>query len=229
MDQQALTALLQLSSPTLPIGGFSYSQALEAAVEHHLIADEPSAQAWITDQLRIVIEQCEAPIWLLLFNAWFNKDHARALDWNQWFLASRESSESRLETEQMGWSLAKLASDLKWGEENLRMHLSAVSTVTLPYVHAFCAHALNIDEHSGLTAYLFSWLENQVMAAIKAVPLGQAAGQRILNHVRQLIPDVVVQATDRAMANPPKLATLAPQFAILSSRHETQYSRLFRS
>ena len=229
MDQQKLTALLQLTSPTLPIGGFSYSQAFEAAVEHKIITNEASSLEWISDQLQIVMAQCEAPIWLLLFDAWFNKNHKQALHWNLWFLASRESREARLETEQMGWSLAKLASDLKWGEENTHVQLSSAPSITLPYAHAFCAQALEMDKHSGLTAYLFTWLENQVMAAIKAVPLGQVAGQRILNNARQLIPDVVLQATDRAVATPPKLATLAPQFSILSSRHETQYSRLFRS
>lgn len=229
MDKQKLTALLQLTSPTLPIGGFSYSQAFEAAVEHKIITNEASSLEWISDQLQIVMAQCEAPIWLLLFDAWFIKNHKQALHWNLWFLASRESREARLETEQMGWSLAKLASDLKWGEENTHVQLSAAPSITLPYAHAFCAQALEMDKHSGLTAYLFTWLENQVMAAIKAVPLGQVAGQRILNNARQLIPDVVLQATDRAVATPPKLATLAPQFSILSSRHETQYSRLFRS
>jgi len=229
MDNQRLTAILQLASPTLPIGGFSYSQAFEAAVEHRIVVDEAGALGWISDQLQIVIAQCEAPIWLLLFDAWADKEHTEALEWNQWFLASRETREARLETEQMGWSLARLASDLQWGNEGTRTLLSSASSITLPYAHAFCAHALEMDKLGGLTTYLFTWLENQVMAAIKAVPLGQVAGQRILNKARQLIPDIVLQAADRALATPPRLATLAPQFSILSSRHETQYSRLFRS
>lgn len=227
--QAQLTALLQLSSPSLPIGGYSYSQGFEAAVEVSIVHDEATAQLWIQQQLEWVIEKCEGPIWALLYEAWAARDEAALAHWNQWFHASRETHELRQETEQMGWSLTRLAIDLGWGDAYARSLLTDLTVPTLPTAHAYAAHALHIDKHAGLAAYLFAWLENQVMAAIKTVPLGQMSGQRILNHCRALIPAVCERACDRAACRPPRLCTLAPQFAILSSQHEHQYSRLFRS
>ncbi len=229
MNAGQLAALLHLSSPALPIGGYSYSQGFEAAVDCKIITDEPSAHQWISQQLTLVVGQCEAPVWALLFDNWSARNWAGVTHWNNWFHASRETQEMRQETEQMGWSLTKMAADLNWGEAHARSYLLENQSITYPTAHSFSISTLGIDKLNGLTAYLFSWLENQVMAAIKTVPLGQMAGQRILNQARQLIPDVINDALKRAAHNPPKIYTLAPQFAILSSRHETQYSRLFRS
>src|SRR5690606_33038247 len=106
MQTHALTALLQLSSPSLPIGGYSYSQGFEAAVDMNFVHDEASAGQWIQQQLELVIAQCEAPVWTLLFDGWTHKDWTALTHWNQWFHASRETQEIRQETEQMGWSLA---------------------------------------------------------------------------------------------------------------------------
>lgn len=82
---------------------------------------------------------------------------------------------------------------------------------------------------SGLTAYCFSWAENQVAAAIKAIPLGQLAGQKLLFAMHARLPTVVAEAVRRANADPPQLSTFSPHLGVLSARHETQYSRLFRS
>jgi urease accessory protein len=229
MEASRLAALLQLSSPALPIGGYSYSQALESAVELKIITDEASACQWIGQQLSIVVAQCEAPVWILLHGGWTNRDASHIGYWNDWFHATRETQELRQETEQMGWSLARLAQELEWGEPDALACLLEQAIITLPAAHAYSTHALGIDQQAGLTAYLFTWLENQVMAAIKTVPLGQMAGQRILDHTRRQLPAVYEEATGRASHSPPRVYTLAPQFAILSSRHETQYSRLFRS
>jgi len=227
MDTQ--TALLQLASPGLPIGGYSYSQGLEAAVACGLVCDEATARAWIQEQLLHVVAHCEAPAWILLFDAWSQADYGRASHWNAWFHASRETRELRRETEQMGWSLASLANELSWGTPALRTALGSLPVITLPAAHACCACALALDRHCALAAYLFTWVENQVMAAIKTIPLGQLAGQRILNDVRRRIGAACDEAEHRAAATPPRLDTFAPQLAILSARHETQYSRLFRS
>jgi urease accessory protein len=225
----AQTALLQLASPGLPIGGYSYSQGLEAAVACELVHDEDTARAWIREQLLHVMAHCEAPAWLLLFDAWSQADYERAARWNAWFHASRETRELRRETEQRGWSLASLANELSWGGPALRAALGGLPVITLPAAHACCACALELDRHDALAAYLFTWVENQVMAAIKTIPLGQLAGQRILDDVRRHVGAACGEAAHRADASPPKLDTLAPQLAILSARHETQYSRLFRS
>ncbi len=135
----------------------------------------------------------------------------------------------RLETEQMGWSLARLVGQMEWGEPALREALAAMSPVCLPTAFAAACVALQVDERDGLAAYCFNWAENQIAAAIKAVPLGQVAGQQILRAMHGCVLDAVAEAARRADAEPPALSTLSPMLGLLSARHETQYSRLFRS
>jgi urease accessory protein len=224
-----LISLLHLASPALPIGGFSYSQGLEAAIDCGLVNDAATAERWIRDNLAHVQAQCEAPVWLLLHRAWREQDHASVRQWNDWFHATRETSELRLETEQMGWSLAKLIAQMGWGEDALQGLLRDMSPVCLPTAFTAACVALQIDARDGLAAYAFNWAENQVAAAIKAVPLGQVAGQRILRGLHGVVLEVVDEAVRRADADPPQLSTFSPMLGLLSARHETQYSRLFRS
>ncbi|MEN7531323.1 urease accessory protein UreF [Cupriavidus sp. DL-D2] len=224
-----LISLLHLASPALPIGGFSYSQGLEAAIDCGLVKDADSAANWIHDNLTHVQAQCEAPIWLLLHRAWASNDYASVARWNDWFHASRETSELRLETEQMGWSLAKLVAQMEWGDAPMREALNSMSPLCLPTAFTAACVALAIDERDGLGAYAFNWAENQVAAAIKAVPLGQVAGQRMLRGLHAAVLDAVDEAQRRTDAQPPQLSTFSPMLGLLSARHETQYSRLFRS
>lgn len=229
MNQQQLSALLQLSSPALPIGGFSYSQAFEAAVDIGLITNEADAYQWIEQLLLGVFASSEAPAWVLMYRAWSSKSFELVDRWNQWFWSTRETHELRLETEQMGWSLVRLAQDLSWGSDDLRKRLESFKPITFPCAHSYVAMSQSIPLESGLTAYAFSWIENQVMAAIKTIPLGQVAGQRILKRVSSKISVMSKEAINRASEGLPRLNTFSHQLAILSSRHETQYSRLFRS
>lgn len=229
LDVARVVALLHLSSPALPIGGFSYSQGLEAAVELGLVHDEKSALNWIESQLLTVMVRSEAPLWCLLFGAWQARDEQAVVEWNQWFHASRETHELRQETEQMGKSLSKLLKDLGRSDVDALSLLSSLDPITLPCVHAFACASEALPRETALSAYLFTWLENQVAAAIKSVPLGQLAGQRILNHIMRRIPEAAAAALERSRAQPPRLDTFAPQYAIISSRHESQFSRLFRS
>lgn len=224
-----LISLLHLASPALPIGGFSYSQGLEAAIDCGLVKDADSASEWIHDNLTHVQAQCEAPIWLLLHRAWASNDYASVARWNDWFHATRETSELRLETEQMGWSLVKLIAQMEWGDDAMRQALQAMSPLCLPTAFTAACVALAIDERDGLGAYAFNWAENQVAAAIKTVPLGQVAGQRMLRGLHGAVLDAVDEAQRRAGAEPPQLSTFSPMLGLLSARHETQYSRLFRS
>ncbi|WP_066738887.1 urease accessory protein UreF [Cupriavidus sp. D384] len=224
-----LISLLHLASPALPIGGFSYSQGLEAAIDCGMVGDAATAEHWIRDNLMHVQAQCEAPVWLLLHRAWRQQDAASVARWNDWFHVTRETSELRLETEQMGWSLAKLIAQMEWGDAALRDTLRGLSPLCLPTAFTAACVALDIDAREGLAAYAFNWAENQVAAALKAVPLGQVAGQQILRGLHRHVLDAVDEATRRADAEPPRLSTFSPMLGLLSARHETQYSRLFRS
>ena len=218
-----LVRLLHLASPALPVGAYSYSQGLEAAIESRTVHDAASAGAWIGDVLDLAVASCEAPILLRMIAAWEAGDDAAAAHWNDELLATRETSELRAETCQMGYSLRRLLGSL-WGERAARLH--AFEEVSYPLAFAFaCAH-WRIAPHAALAAYLWSWCENQVLAAIKAVPLGQTDGQALLVALGERIPAAVGEAAARGDDD---LENFAPGLALASARHETQYSRLFRS
>ncbi|MDH6249845.1 urease accessory protein [Polynucleobacter sphagniphilus] len=228
IDLNEITALMQLASPALPIGGYSYSQGLEAAIDSGIVNDAPTAETWIKDVFLGVFARSEAPLWLLSYEAWAKNDIDSVQSLNDYFLASRETSELRSETEQMGWSLLQIAQSLSWGSEYLTQ-LSAIKPLSLLTAHSYACFHLNIQSKNGLAAYAFSWIENQVAASLKAIPLGQVAGQHALTKLRLLVPEMVEQAEQRAKSGLSMVDNFAPMLAILSSRHETQYSRLFRS
>jgi len=215
--------LLQLVSPALPVGAYSYSQGLEAVVESHEIHDAASAQRWIGDVMELSLAGMEAPLFLRLVEAWRARDAASVARWNDEFIATREGAELRAETLQMGYSLRRLAHELAIdGVEAL----DAIEELAYPTAFAFAVSAWEIEAREALAAYLFAWAENQVLAALKSVPLGQTDGQRILLAIAARIPAVVERA---ASLGDGELFNLAPGFALASSRHETQYSRIFRS
>jgi urease accessory protein len=222
----ALTRLLQLASPTLPVGAYSYSQGLEAAVEAGLVRDAASAGAWIGDVLAYAVARLEAPVWWLLHAAWSANDAGRVAHWNELFRSTRESAELRAESLQMGYSLQRLLLEVGDFDEAALALLRGIAEITFPAAFAFAVVQWEIPARSALIAYLWAWLENQVMAALKSVPLGQTDGQRLLLSLAGLLPGIA----DAACAlEDDELCNYAPGFAILCSRHETQYSRLFRS
>ena len=216
-----LTRLLQLASPALPVGAYSYSQGLEAAIEARVVRDEATALAWIEDALELNVGRMEAPIFVRLHAAWREDDETAAAGWNALFLASRETAEVRAETVQMGHSLTRLVKQLGHGEP-----CKGWDAIALPAAFTWWAVRCEVDAPSSLVAYLWSWAENQAMAALKAVPLGQSAGQRVLF---ALGPRIAEAAARAQVVEDDALQSFAPAFAILSSQHETQYSRLFRS
>ncbi|AOB33801.1 urease accessory protein UreF [Bordetella sp. H567] len=220
-----LIALLHLASPALPIGAFSYSQGLEAAIDAGVIADADDARRWIADGLEIAADG-EAVLLGQQFRNWAAGDIPAVATLNEWLLAMRESAELRQETEQMGWSLSRLLDELEWGNAQGRAALRAMRPLSLPTVYAYAAQSTGATLEDCLTAWLFAWTENQVAAALKAVPLGQVAGQRILFGLH----GAIQAAAHRAAATPEdEASTFSPLLGILSARHETQYSRLFRS
>jgi urease accessory protein len=228
MAQQclALTRLLQLASPALPVGAYSYSQGLEWAIEAGTVKDEAGALGWMGDQLEWNIGRYEAPLLARMMDAWRvgADDTARELD--ERYLASRETAELRAETLQMGQSLRRLLSDLRELPPEFVGQIAVSPAPTFMHVWSGLAAIWQIAPPDALTAWLWSWAENQTMAALKAVPLGQAAGQRILLELGGRIPAIVERAL---IATDDDFSNFAPGFAIACARHETQYSRLFRS
>jgi urease accessory protein len=221
-----LVRLLRLASPMLPVGAFSYSQGLESAVELQWVRDEASARTWLIDVLKLSVGAFEAPVWCRLYRAFHAGDVAAVTDWNDRLLSSRETHELRAETAQMGYSLRRLMEDSGEFDERSIATLQAMREVAFATAFACACAAWDIFERAGAIAYLWAWLENQVGAAMKIVPLGQSAGQRLLATMQPLL----VETAERAMrVEDEELSNLAPGLAIASCLHEVQYSRLFRS
>lgn len=224
MTPAVLLGLLRLASPALPVGGFSYSEGLESAVEAGLVRDEAGAGDWLLQQLQLVLARSDAPVLARAHRAWQAGDTAAAAALNAWVTSTRETAEMRLQAEQMGRSLAEW---LKNGEHAADPRIGALAAFapapTWPVAFALATALAGADEHEALLAFAFGWAENMVQAAMKAVPLGQAAAQRILARLAAAVPP----ACERAAPAEPQ--AFSPMLAILSARHEVQYSRLFRS
>lgn len=241
----SLVDAMHLGSTGLPVGGFAYSQGLEQAHEDGLISDRDSAAHWIRDALILVLARQDLPYWLACHAA------ARQRSWNelddlvQELVALRETAELRMESAQMGYSIMQLfhqwwpAPDGRTADafnasgggalENpceLPDALQRKLACNYTAAHATLCAIRTMPATVGLTVYVWSWLEAQVMAALKIVPLGQRDGQWLLHQARQWIEQSVQIARETPLAQ----AGSAPfGLAILSARHETQYTRLFRS
>ena len=221
MNATALLHLLQFASPALPIGGYSYSQGLESAIERGMVVDAAGARDWIAAYLREVMAQWDAPVLWRLMQAFAAGDMVEVALWSERFIASRDCAELRAEAIQMGYSLTRLLAELGVGDVE---RLGA--EVALPTAFACAVDALGIDHHDALVASLFSWAENQVLVCVKSVPLGQVAGQRLL---LSLAPDIEAAAATARTLPDDALSNWSPGLSILSMRHEVQHGRLYRS
>ena len=220
--------LMWLASPALPIGGFSYSEGLEAAIDSGRVTTEAEAAEWLRHQLHLTQSRGDMAAIAQALPAWAAQDQARLAQLNDWVRHTRESAELRLQTEQMGRSLvAWLQNRYTDDAQALALvHWLAAEDASYPLAFALAAHLAGAGARDALLAYAFGWAENMVQAAIKSVPLGQSAGQRILARLAQAIPG----AADHALAlGDDQRQAFSPMLAILSARHEHQYSRLFRS
>jgi urease accessory protein len=221
MNAASLLHLLQFASPALPIGGYSYSQGLEAALEEGQVHDAVSARTWIVRGLREVMAQWDAPLFWRLLQAFAAQDGAALRLWSDCFLASRDTAELRAETVQMGYSLTRLIAEL--GVADVAV---LGDEVTLPAAFACAVDALDIPHEDALLALLFSWAENQVLVCVKSVPLGQVAGQRLLLSLR---PEIEAAAQAARTLEDAALSNWTPGLSMLSMRHEVQHGRLYRS
>ena len=218
-----LLRLLQLVSPSLPVGGFTYSQGIEWAVESGWVRDLGDLEDWLCDLLRGSLAQVDLPLVLRLQAAAQTRDLVSFARWIDALLASRETAELRAEESNRGRALADLL--MAWGLEDAgawRPQLARSQAAGF----AFAAAGWGIEPRVAATGYAWSWLEGLVLAAVKTVPLGQTQGQQALLRLASQIPPVL----DQALAlDDDALGACSPALAIASSRHETQYTRLFRS
>lgn len=224
-----LPGLLQLASAALPIGAFSHSLGLEAAVESGAVHDAASAERWIGDYLDLCWARGDAPLWLRAHAAWETAEPGELQVLNDRLLAVRESSELLLECTQTGhslrlWLLALPAMPALRPDQ--REALATLQPLAYATAHALAARALGLTPAIGLHSAGWGLLENLVTAAVKLVPLGQTQGQAVLRRLALRLPTAVAQAMTTGEDT---ITHFAPMLAIRSAQHETQYSRLFRS
>ena len=219
----ALLRLLQLVSPALPIGGYNFSQGLEYAIEAGWVRDESSALGWIGGLMGASVGTLDVPVLRRLHDAWSSNDLETVDRWSRFLIASRETSELRAEDRHLGRSLAKVLAEA--GVPNARDWQTRSDATFATTFSLGCTH-WHVGADQCAWGYLWTWAENQVLAAIKAVPLGQSAGQRMLGSLIAHIPQVALNA---ATLEDERLGSAAPMHLIASAAHETQYTRLFRS
>lgn len=213
-----LLKLLTLSSTALPVGAYCYSQGVETAIDIGMIHDEASSMTYFEEVLEMLLVRFELPVLKRLIQ--FHADEQQFDYWANLYRASRESKELLAESKQLAFSMNS------WIRDVLKMPVLVKKQMGFVPVYGQLCGRLALSEADVLTAYTFTVLENQVLGAVKTVPLGQMSGQRILWHLHGLIP----QAIEKALSlKDDELSSALPQYAMLSMQHETQYSRLFRS
>ena len=225
-DLIASLPLLQLASPALPIGGYSYSTGLERAIDEGIVHDAASAAVWIGDMVELVQARFDAPVAAAAHQAALREDAATLTGLHRLARAARETAELRLESEQMGYSLEQWLGAVVEGRPRDTARNPEAPTVAASVIWGVAGARLGLSAHATVIALLWSFTENQVMVLLKAMPIGQIQGQRLLHG---LLP-VIEQAARVALALPrDEWTTSAPGLALASMQHEVQYSRLFRS
>ena len=221
-------AMMWLSSPALPVGGFSYSEGLEAAVEAGVVRDQAGACEWLRGQLQLTLARAELPAAARAHAAWHAGDIGGLREVQSWVLCTRESAELRAQSLQMGRSMLDWLARLLPAHPLLRTADELDAPPCWPVGFALGGCALGLDAASTLQALGFAWLDNQVQAALRCIPLGQSSGQRLLHALAPLLAEACAEGL-RLSTQPQRWQSFSPMLAVLSARHETQYSRLFRS
>jgi len=219
-------ALLRLASPQLPIGGYSYSQGLEMAVDNGCVKDADSARRWISDQLLLNLARFEAPLLLAHCMAAVEESWTELLQYCEEHRASRETRELHRESQQMGYSLQQLLDGLPELDAPARLFLKQNPEPHLALGWALAARAWGVNPQDALSAWLWSWLENQLAVLMKTLPLGQQAAQRLTSLLLPLLQEAQQNAT---RINPAHYGSAAFGLSLAGMAHERQYSRLFRS
>lgn len=218
----SLLALLHLVSPSLPIGGFAYSQGLEYALESGWITSGDALEPWLTGTLGEGLARVELPLLLRFADGYRHRDEVAVCRWNRWLLANRETRELLFEDQQMGRALRRLLVSLEWVDPD----------DAIPPEPSYCSQFARAAQRGGVPAedmlrgFAWSWLENQIAVACKTLPLGQTAAQKLL---MQLLPAIETATQTALTLEDDELGATLPGLALASTFHETQYSRLFRS
>ncbi|MBE9039637.1 urease accessory protein UreF [Oscillatoriales cyanobacterium LEGE 11467] len=220
----SLLYLLQLASPALPVGAYSYSEGLETLIERQTLTNADALEDWLERELHLGAIRLEAAVMVRGYRTETAGDHSSLAYWNQWLSAAKETEELRNQSWQMGRALSQLAVAL---HPTVDATLSASGTpCNFAIAFGIIAAGWQLDERSVLLAYLQSWATNAIGVGVKLIPLGQTIGQQLL--VR-LYPAIDTAATEILALEDDDLASCGWGLALASMAHETLYSRLFRS
>lgn len=221
MSSAKLLRLLQLASPTLPVGSYAYSQGIEAAVQSKLITDQFTAEVWLKTVLHNTMAQGDLALLYHFYQAWQFFDEDRLQRLNDLSAAIRETHELLQEDQHLAKALLRLAHSF-----DIPFPPSSTDSMAYPGIFARVAQHWEVDMTDALTVFSWSWVENQIAALVKLVPLGQTQGQLLMLSLDDTISQAVAKAQGVAEDD---IGSSLPMLAIVSSQHETQYSRLFRS
>lgn len=225
VEGEALYRLMAWLSPAYPTGAFSYSHGLEYAVEAGLVHDASDLQAWVAAVIETGAGWVDA---LLLAAAWraaVAGDHARLAEIAALAAAWRGTAEMALESEAQGRAFLA-TTRAAWPHPLLDILAATGEAVALPVALGVATGAAAIPLTLALPAYLQALAGNLVSAGLRLIPLGQTDGQRV---IAALAP-IVAAAAHRALAGDlDEAGSAAPLIDWCSMRHETQYTRLFRS
>ncbi len=218
-----LLRLLHLVSPSLPIGAYAYSQGIESAVDSGWINGDTELEDWLADQLGSTIARLDLPVLFRMYRAAADDDLDQLQRWSDILLAYRETGELRQEEKNRGRALADLLVKLQVSDADAWRETLAVCQLA---GFAFAANRWRIAAQDAAMGYTWAWLENLVLAAVKIIPLGQTKGQQVLQRLCIMLPGAIATAET---VTDDELGAGNPALALASSRHETQYTRLFRS
>ena len=223
----ALFRLLAWLSPAYPIGGFSYSHGIETAVEEGLVTNRVSLVAWIRTVLLDGTGRVDGALFAAAWRA------ADARDWPAFdavaerAAAWRGTSEIALESRQQGGSFLSITRTA-WPQPDLdAAHERLGGEIALPVAVALAAAAHGIALEAALEGYLQAFTANLISAALRTVPLGQSDGQIALASLEGTVRSAVTAAL--SVIDLDEVGTATPLLDWCSMRHETQYTRLFRS
>ena len=219
---------MQLCSANLPTGAYAFSQGLETATEEAWLKNVDDTYDWLTLQLRYNLGYTDLPLLIRMLNALQNKDHSALQQLNAIALSLRETKEFRLNDIATGQALMRVLKGLKADEDKVALDEFLQSESEISFISAFAiaSYQWQIKQQDACLGYAWSWLENQVTAATKLVPLGQTESQQLLERLQPSILTVIELAND---CDDDELGASLPLLSVASCWHEHQYSRLFRS
>jgi urease accessory protein len=223
--EAALYRLMTWLSPAYPVGGYSYSHGLEYAVEAQLVRNAATLEDWVGAILLWGSGRVDAALFIAAYRAVrtgdtedLDKTIALAMAW-------RSTSETALESE--GQGTAFLATTLAaWPHPELAPIAARHRKLPLAIAAALACACHRVPIEFALPGYLHAFAANLVSAGVRLIPLGQSDGQRIIAKLEASVARAVETANDRPLE---EIGTAAPMLDWCSMRHETQYTKLFRS